>query len=124
MAKASKINRVPDTLDLALYAGDGVSINMGVTNGAGDPVSLGPGEWKAQIRKQRGDAQPEAEFAADWNTETNSVTISLTGEQTAALIDEAGQQFKGVWDIQWSPETGMPVTLIQGQVTCDADVTR
>jgi len=123
MAKASKINRVPDTLDLALYAGDGVSIRMGVTNSTGDPVDLGPGEMKVQIRKQRGDAQPEAEFDTDWNTETSTITLTLTGEQTAALIS-GGESFKGVWDIQWSPTEGLPVTLIQGEVTCVADVTR
>jgi hypothetical protein len=50
--------------------------------------------------------------------------ISLTGDQTASLMTVNGNQFKGAWDVQWTPENVEPVTLLQGNVTCDEDVTR
>jgi hypothetical protein len=121
MAK-NKINRVPDSLDLALYAGDGVSIRLGVTTSGGAPLDIA-GEMKAQIRQTKSAAEVAAEFEAVPDAENSSVVISLTGEQTASLIAN-GESFRGVWDIQWHPTDGQPVTLIQGEVTCDADVTR
>lgn len=121
MAK-NKINRVPESLDLALYAGDGVSIRLGVTTSGGAPLDIA-GEMKAQIRESKSAPEVSAEFTTAPDAETSSVVISLTGEQTSALI-VGGESFRGVWDIQWHPTDGQPVTLIQGEVTCDADVTR
>lgn len=121
MAKA-KIDRTPETLDLVLYAGDGVSIRLGVTDNAGGPVTVA-GELKAQIRTSRGAPDISAEFAAVPEEGTGSVIISLTGVQTQALV-ETGEDFTGVWDIQWRPPDGEPITLTTGQVTCNADVTR
>jgi len=121
MAKA-KIDRRPETLDLALYAGDGVSIRLGVTDNSGAPVAV-EGELKAQIRESRGAPEVAAEFTTTPEEETGSVLISLTGEQTQSLVAN-GEDFSGVWDIQWQPVNGEPVTLTTGQVTCNADVTR
>ena len=49
----------------------------------------------------------------------NQATLSLTGEQTAEL-----GEFKGAWDVQWSPNGSEPVTIVQGKATCALDVTR
>lgn len=122
MAKANKIDRTPETLDLALYAGDGVSIRLGVTDNAGNPMNIA-GELTAQIRQTRAATEVAAEFTAVPDGTTGAVIISLTGAQTAALV-EAGENFSGVWDIQWRPPDAEPVTLTTGQVTCNADVTR
>lgn len=121
MAK-KKIDRNPETLDLALYAGDGVSIRLGVTDNSGDPVTVA-GELKAQIRESRGAVAVAAEFTATPEAETGSVIISLTGAQTQSLITD-GENFSGVWDIQWQPPNAEPITLTAGTVTCNADVTR
>lgn len=121
MAK-NRINRVPDSLDLALYAGDGVSIRLGLTDSSGDALTIS-GEMKAQIRQTKTAGEVAAEFTTTPDPATSSVVISLTGVQTAGLVENE-VAFKGVWDIQWVPEDGQPVTLIQGEVTCDADVTR
>lgn len=118
-----KISLIPEELDLALYAGDGAAIQLTVTDN--DSVSLPvDGEVTAQIRKTRVDVEVLAEFAADLsNGATGVVVISLTGDQTAALI-ETKPVFKGVWDVQWQKAGAQPITLVQGKVECNADVTR
>jgi hypothetical protein len=117
---AKKISRVPESLDLALYAGDGVSIRLSLTNSAQEPITV-TGTMKAQIRSTSSATDPAAEFAT--TPEENAIIISLTGDQTQSLVT-GEEQFTGVWDLQWVPEDGQPVTLVRGKVTCDADVTR
>lgn len=117
---AKKISRVPETLDLALYAGDGVSIRLSLTNSAKEPITV-TGTMKAQIRPTHSAPDASAEFAAV--PEDNAIVISLTGDQTQSLVS-GEDRFEGVWDIQWVPQDGEPVTLVRGKVTCDADVTR
>jgi hypothetical protein len=121
--KLKKIDLRPTTLDLELYAGDGVSILLTITNNEGEALPVG-GEITAQIRIERLDTDVQAEFAVDLtNAVDGNIVVSLSGEQTAALIvDEP--TFSGVWDIQWIAEGAQPRTLVQGQVSCDADVTR
>jgi hypothetical protein len=123
MAAPVKISLIPSELDLALYAGDGVSLLFTLTDSVGQPLDV-TGVVLAQIRAKRGDDNPTATFAADLtNGADGQVVLSLTGVQTAALVpDEA--QFKGFWDMQWTRDGGQPVTVLQGAITCDADVTR
>lgn len=123
MATTPKLSLIPDTLDLALYAGDGVSIRLSVTDNADEPLPV-DGEITAQIRKTRLDSEVVVEFATDLtNGDEGYVFISLTGEQTAALIVDK-PVFKGVWDVQWEKTGEEPITLVQGKVECNADVSR
>lgn len=119
-----KISLLPDKLDLALYAGDGASIMLTVTDNAGAPVPIVPGEIRAQIRQDRLSAEALAEFNFNIDEDVpNVVVLVLNGEQTASLITNE-DKFKGVWDVQWVQLNQEPVTLAQGKVECDADVTR
>lgn len=123
MPTVPKISLIPDTLDLALYAGDGVSIQLTVTDNDGAPLPV-DGEITAQIRRNRLDTIVLAEFISDLvNGAMGIILISLSGEQTAALITDK-PVFKGVWDVQWQKTDSQPITLIQGKVECNADVTR
>lgn len=71
------------------------------------------------------DDPPAAEFAADLaDAATGVVLLKLTGAQTAALVNGSGAPFAGVYDVQWHATGSEPVTLIQGGVTCESDVTR
>lgn len=118
-----KISLLPEELDLALYAGDGAAIKLTVTDIANEPLPI-DGEVSAQIRKAKTDVEVLAEFVADLTSgATGVVIVSLTGEQTAALITTK-PVFKGVWDVQWQKVGAEPITLVQGKVECDADVTR
>jgi hypothetical protein len=124
MSKTAKIDLLPDRLDLALYAGDGATIQLQITDADGNSLDVS-GEIKGQIRQQRTDTDALADWTVDMtNAPDGFVMISLTGDQTASLMTVNGNQFKGAWDVQWTPENVEPVTLLQGNVTCDEDVTR
>lgn len=87
------------------------------------PIDL-TGGVTAQIRQGRADTYALADFAVDLaNAATGVVILTLTGVQTDALMGEA-DQFRGVYDVEWTPAGSEPVTLVQGGVTCDRDVTR
>jgi len=120
------INVQPQTLNLALYAGDGVSFRILCTDAAGDPVDV-TGAIEAQVRLTRlTDDPPLAEFAASMvDAYQGIVVLSLTGDQTKELSDSVEDgNFKGVWDLQWVPASSEPRTLCQGSVECVSDVTR
>jgi hypothetical protein len=120
---ATKISLLPSQLDLDLYAGDGVALRLAVTDSSAQPMPL-TGAITAQVRKTRTDPDPAADWAADLADGVDGiVVISLTGDQTAALVN-GSDKFAGVWDVQWQAIDAEPVTLIQGIVTCQSDVTR
>lgn len=118
-----EIKRVPPTIDLELYAGDGVGIKFTVKDPSGNPWPL-DGVLTSQVKAKRTDADPLVSWAVDISQLAEGiVTISLTGEQTASLMN-GKNTFVGVWDLQYVATGAEPQTLIQGKVTCDADVTR
>ena len=120
MAK-QKITYEPQILDLILYAGDGTEFTMTVTNPDLTPIPL-TGTMIAQIRPEREALDPaSAEFTIDLTDAADGIAVlKLTGEQTHALITP--EKFEGVWDVEWTPEGGEPVTLCQGKVECFPDV--
>lgn len=122
MAK-KKLSFIPQTLDLSLYAGDGAGLRFTITDSTGAALPL-TGTMKAQIRANRETADPAlAEFSVDLTDfATGVVLISLTGEQTHALIT-GNEKFTGVWDLEWTPAGDEPATLVQGNVECSPDVT-
>jgi hypothetical protein len=125
---AREINVQPQILNLALYAGDGISFRLICTDKTGAPVDL-TGTVKAQIRLHPiTEDPPIVEFTAGMvDAYLGIVVLSLTGEQTHELsIDPSSKagKFVGVWDIQWAPEGAQPRTLCQGKVECVSDVTR
>jgi hypothetical protein len=122
MSRCAQINLVPQTVDLALYAGDGASLKLVVANVNGEPIPI-DGLVTAQIRVSKTDPT----IAASWTTDIvdgaqGIIYLSLSGVQTAALVN--GSPFAGVWDVEWDSTDQEPVTLLQGKVTCDQDVTR
>lgn len=113
------ISFIPQSLDLACYAGDGASVQI-VVSRSGTPIDV-TGDHVAQIRIARLDPDPIDAFIIDDSSANEGVLILiLTGEQTAAF----GDGFKGVWDLQWTADQAEPVTLVQGKITCVIDVTR
>jgi hypothetical protein len=122
----SPISLLPETQDLNLYGGDGVELRITV-NDAGGAVPL-TGTVDAQIRASRVNPAKLADFAADLSQSASGIVIlSLTGAQTAALHGLPGtpaERFTGVWDVQWTPTGEEPITLLQGAVESNLDVTR
>lgn len=114
------ISFIPQSLDLACYAGDGAAVRIVISrNGA--PIDV-TGDHQAQIRNARLDPDPPIDvFNIDDSDAANGVLLLvLTGDQTAGF----GDGFKGVWDLQWIAAGAEPITLIQGKITCVIDVTR
>jgi hypothetical protein len=125
---ASQINLQPQVMDLALYAGDGVDLLLNFLDTAGAPIDVN-GTVKAQIRLERlAPDPPIVEFTVSLvDAYLGKVTITLTGAQTKALVDDPSStagKFAGVWDIQWTPAGKQPRTVCQGRVECVSDVTR
>ena len=121
------ISLLPESLNLSLYGGDGVELRLSVTDSLGMPIEL-TGTIDAQIRSSRPNSEIITAFNTDITDPANGIVIlSLTGTQTESLHgDDASpmERFSGVWDIQWSPAGGEPVTLLQGVVESSLDVTR
>ena len=125
---ANQINLQPQVLDLALYAGDGVSFRLVCTDGDGDTIDI-TGSVKAQVRLDRLTPDPPiVSFTTGMvDAYQGIIVLSLTGAQTAQLSADPSAKsgkFTGVWDIQWTPAGQQPRTLCQGQVECVSDVTR
>jgi hypothetical protein len=127
---SGQLSTQPPNLDLALYAGDGVSFKIICTDNADPPQPVNvTGDIQAQVRVDRLSADPPvAAFSADMvGADQGEVVLSLTGDDTQALIDDGSTtkgKFAGVWDVQWTANGGEPRTLCQGKVECIADVTR
>jgi hypothetical protein len=128
MSPLAPISLVPQSLDLSLYGGDGVELRMTVTDSLGQPVPLTPGAIDAQIRTSRTSDPVMVSFTADLTDgATGVVILSLSGSQTELLHGDPAlpsERFSGVWDVQWTPQSGQPITLIQGKVESALDVTR
>lgn len=123
---SSTISLLPETQDLSFYCGDGVQLQLVVSNGAGGPVNL-TGTLKAEIRESRANPAVKATFATNITDAANGIAIiSLTGVQTASLHGSPTpiEKFSGVWDLQWTPQGSEPVTILQGKVESSLDVTR
>jgi hypothetical protein len=125
---AQLLNLRPEVLNLFLYAGDGISFRMICTDTKNEPIDVS-GDVKAQIRLE-GDAPdpPLATFSVNaTDAYKGIIVLSLTGEQTTALMGDPGntiEKFTGVWDVQWTPGGSEPRTLCVGSVECVTDVTR
>jgi hypothetical protein len=124
----TSISLLPESLDLQLYGGDGVELEMTVTDNLGVPVPL-TGTMAAQIRTSRVNQTIMAEFEVDIIDPSNGlVSLMLTGSQTSDLHGNPNaptERFTGVWDVQWTPDTGRtPITVVQGKVESSLDVTR
>lgn len=117
MAKQT-ITYDPQVLDLILYAGDGASFRLVVTQVGGAPVDL-TGTMLAQVRPTRESVDtPDAIFDVDLTEAVDGIAVlSLTGDQTQAL-----GKYTGVWDLEWTPTGQEPVTLCQGKLECLPDV--
>jgi hypothetical protein len=123
MARPSTVSLVPPAIDLKLYAGDGANLRLTATDLTGEPFDL-RGIVRSQIRASRRDLDALAEWDVEMaEAEQGVVVLRLTGADTRSLMADS-DKFKGVWDCVWTMADSEPVTLIQGDVQCDMDVTR
>jgi hypothetical protein len=123
---ANQIDLQPQVLDLILYSGDGFKARLSCKTPANAPIDI-TGAVVAQIRNDRlhPDDPPVASFTVDMvDAYLGIIKLSLSGDQTQDLTDNASGKFSGVWDVEWDPADDEPRTLCQGKVECVADVSR
>ena len=125
---AGAINLQPETLDLSLYAGDGVEFRLLCTDNAQAPLDVS-GETEAEVKLDRLEGTVAlVSFTTDMTNAANGIIeLSLTGADTQLLVADPSSKngkFTGVWDLQWTPTGKEPRTICQGKVECLADVTR
>jgi chitodextrinase len=121
MSRVSSISFLPQNLDLALYAGDGAKIRLVVKDQVTQALIDVSGDHAAQIRTSSSDTDALDTFDVDdLNSANGEIILSLTADQTTDL----GNNFKGVWDYQWTAPGEEPMTLVKGKITCTLDVTR
>lgn len=116
---ATIISALPEPVNLALYAGDDITLRVTVTDADGDPVDLTGATVESHVRATA--AGPlAAAFESQIDDPASGVAfIHLTPDATAQLPARA------VWDVQASFNDGANVTtLAAGTVTVAAQVTR
>jgi hypothetical protein len=122
----TQLSLAPQELDLEIYAGDGVSLQVVAKDSAGAVLNL-TGTIKAQIRTTRSAPDPPAlTWTVDsTNASSGILLLKLTGAQTATLVTGLGDDgFRGYWDCQWQGAGLEPTTLLWGILLCDTDVSR
>lgn len=117
MAAVTIIDNRPATVNLNVYAGDDMVLNIDVTDNATPPAPFDLTGYtaEAQIR-----ATADAPTAINLTTTVlaNVVTVTIPAADSATL------PAKGVWDVQVTSATGIITTLAGGTVTSYPDVTR
>jgi hypothetical protein len=122
------INAVPEKVDVTGYGGDTLSIRVNVSGQAWTNP-----QWSAEVRESRTTADVDAAFTI--TPDSTGAWLVLSAAQTASLLGAvvARQQGKaipllltkyvGQWDVQVK-DGATVVTLAQGSLTIEADVTR
>jgi hypothetical protein len=105
----------PETLDLFLYAGDGVTVVIEFVNEDDGSVFPTTGEWLAEIRSY--ETVVDA-FTVTNDEATGTIRLSLTGDQVTALWPSA------YWDLQQISPGAEPHTWYRGKITIEGDVSR
>lgn len=120
-----QINVLPRQVNLTIYAGDGVELRLTAVDAeTGESLDLA-GVIDAQVKASRRDTEPMEAFAVGGDLSADGILdLSLSGDQTAALLTEDSSRFDGAWDVQWVADGEQPRTLVQGTLTCVLDVTR
>lgn len=110
----------PIQLDLRLYAGDGFTMEfkfVDKTTGTPWPTT---GAWAAQARSPAESETILLEFDVDNDAGAGTVTMSLLGEQTRALLGARSAS----WDLQQHIVGAEPRTWYRGKISATQDVTR
>jgi hypothetical protein len=137
-AAAETIDTRPQEVDISAYGGDTLTIQIT----APDTLVAGM-DWNAQVRKDRNPTTPvDATFLITPPTGAGvPAAVVLSAVDTARLsgagairrvvnpttgATQQSQTYTGVWDCQISDPTNPDpvITLVQGTITLDADVTR
>lgn len=120
----SRINSTPGVLDIHLYAGDVGDFKINFKDVEGVAVPVNDKTWTAQIRKSRTSIDCIDLEIDTVNTPYGSITVKIPPSVTRSLAEGAWGK-TAQWDIQCTDSAGVnTVTVLQGSVFCELDVTR
>lgn len=120
----SRVNSTPAVLDIYLYAGDVGDFQINFKDVAGSSVPVNDKTWTAQIRKSRSSIEFIDLEIDTHNSPYGSLIVKIPGEVSRTLSEGTWGK-TSQWDIQCTDsEGGNPITVLQGTVYCDMDVTK
>jgi len=109
------VDLTPAKLDLKLYAGEPTALRVRArSKTTKQPLDLSDRTWAAQWRRKRTSADSVDLFVDD--------TAAATGELVVYFPDNLDPV--GVWDLEGTHATTGKDTILTGDVTVTADVTR
>ena len=109
---------IPGEASVAITRGDTTTLVITLTDNSG-PINITGRTYRAQVRSNTEDANPEVSFTCTLTTPLSGVlTCVLSASQTATL--EPGNHF---WDLEENA-SGVISTVLSGVFAVLADVTR
>lgn len=118
---AGSISLVPQTVNLVLYGGDDVTIQLEVTDADGLPLDLDGVTVASQVRETQASETVAGEFDATTGA-PGTAWLHLGPQESQAL------PARGVWDVRFTWDDGGIMTrrqtLAAGSVTVYPGVTR
>ena len=118
------IDLTPDTLDLVLYAGDGCDFQINFVDDTNTPINVSAWNWRAQIRKTRNSNNFIPLTINTANSANGNIVVSISETITRELVSQENNTVNQ-WDLESiSVGSTAPVTVLQGTVYCNMDVTR
>lgn len=104
--------------NLVIDQGATFSTDLSLKDENGDPLNLSGYTANSQIRKWYTSTSPAASFEASINTDSGSIILSLTSDQTSNLV--AGRY---VYDVEITDGSSIS-RIVEGIVTVTPQVTR
>ena len=104
---------------LVIDGGSTFSVTLDLTDENTDPVALAGYTATAQMRKWYSSSNVAATFTTSINPDTSEITLSLTAEETGAIV---GGRY--VYDVELDNGAGVISRLVEGIVTVTPQVTR
>lgn len=105
--------------NLVIDQGSTYSVEISLSDQNGDPLNLTGYVANSQIRKWYSSSTPAAVFDTNIDTNSSSITLFLTANQTSNLV--AGRY---VYDVETTNSSNTISRLVEGIVTVTPQVTR
>jgi hypothetical protein len=121
---SSKIDTRPGELDLVLYAGDVGDFRIVFKDKYGVSVPVSSYKWTSQIRKSRTSVDYITLEVDVKDAGIGILLVKIPGSITRQM-SQSGWNKLSQWDIQATTlDDSMTVTVLQGEVSCELDVTK
>ena len=104
--------------NLIIDQGASFAVELALTNVNGDPILLEGYQANSQIRKWYTSINAAATFATSINTESGSIVLSLSANQTSNLISG-----RYVYDVEINANN-IYTRIVEGIITVTPEVTR